>query len=304
MNAAISTNGRRGLWAFYAFLLLFLYAPILILIVFSFNAREFVSFPWEGFTLDWYKEFLHNATLLGALRTSLFVALFASLLTLVLATPASIAMARRKFFAKGVFTGLLMAPLVIPLIVFGLSLQVLLKWWGELAKTYAIPVLSPSRWSLIVGHAVIALPFAILTIVPRLERISVSLEEAGRDLGGGALRVFKDITFPLLAPALLSAFVICFTISFDEVVMAQFVAGNDTTLPLYIYSQIRLPSSLPQVIAMAVVVMTISGAVIFASEVFRRIADRRLEADTTVHDADVDLTFDDPNALTASSKAR
>jgi spermidine/putrescine transport system permease protein len=99
--------------------------------------------------------------------------------------------------------------------------------------------------------------------------------------------VFKDITLPLLFPALLSAFVICFTISFDEVVLAQFIAGDDTTLPLYVYSQIRLPQSLPEVIAMAVVVLVISGSVIVVSEILRRVADRKLEAEQTVYDADV-----------------
>ena len=298
MNAAVSTNARRSLWTFFVALLVFLYAPIVILIIFSFNARQFVSFPWEGFTLGWYKGFLHNAVLLDALRTSLFVAAIASVLTLFLAVPASIALVRRKFFGKAVVTGLLMAPLVIPLIVFGLSLQVLLKWIGHISETYVVPfTLEPSKFALMFGHAVIALPFAILTIVPRLERINPSLEEAGRDLGGGPLRVFKDITLPLLFPALLSAFVICFTISFDEVVLAQFIAGDDTTLPLYVYSQIRLPQSLPEVIAMAVVVLVISGSVIVVAEIGRRIADRKLEAEQSVFDADVEATA--PEAVPA-----
>lgn len=101
VNAAVSTGGRRSLWSFYVLLLVFLYALIALLIIFSFNAREFVSFPWEGFTLRWYKGFLGNDVLLDALRTSLYVATMASLLTLVLAIPASIALARRQFFAKG-----------------------------------------------------------------------------------------------------------------------------------------------------------------------------------------------------------
>jgi spermidine/putrescine transport system permease protein len=289
VNAAVSKNGRRGLWVLYLGLLLFLYTPLVLLIIFSFNASKFVSLPWQGFTLDWYKGFLQNPVLLAALRTSLFVATLAALFTLVLATPASIALVRRRFFGKGFFTGMLMAPLVIPLIVFAIALQVLLKWLGHISDTYVVPFsLVPSKYALIIGHAVIALPFAILTIVPRLERINVALEEAGRDLGGGSLRVFKDITLPLLFPALLSAFVICFTISFDEVVLAQFIAGSDTTLPLYVYSQMRLPQALPQVIAMAVVVLLISGTVIFVSEVFRRMADRNLEEGQKIHDADVE----------------
>lgn len=303
MNAAISVRGRRGLWVFYVGLLVFLYAPILLLIVFSFNKREFVSLPWEGFTLQWYHQFLQNQVILAALRTSLLVATCASLLTLLLSAPAAIALVRRKFFAKGVVSGLLLAPLVIPLIVFALSLQVLLKWMGNISETYVIPTLAPSKWAVVVGHAVIAMPFAILVLVPRLERIPASLEEAGRDLGGGALRVFRDITLPLLWPALLSAFVICFTISFDEIVIASFISGEDTTLPLYIYSQLRLPQNLPEVIAMAVVVLVISGIVIFASEVLRRIAERNLEAATKIHDADVVVDADDTTPIVAAGAA-
>jgi spermidine/putrescine transport system permease protein len=278
VNAAYSRGGRRGLWAFYLLLLLFLYAPILILIVFSFNAREFVSFPWEGFTFRWYHEFLANKVLLGALRTSAFVATLTAFVTLALAIPASIAMVRRRYFAKGFVTGLIMTPLVIPLIVFALSLQILLKVVGDVIGV------EPSKYTVVIGHAVIALPFAVLTIVPRLERINVSLEEASRDLGAGALLTFRNITLPLLFPALISAFVICFTISFDEIVIASFIAGEDTTFPLYLYSQLRLPQSLPQVIAVAVVVMVISGVVIFASEILRRLADRSLEHELAIPD--------------------
>jgi spermidine/putrescine transport system permease protein len=128
-----------------------------------------------------------------------------------------------------------------------------------------------------VGHIVLALPFAILTLVPRLERIPVSFEEASRDLGGSAFTTFRRITLPLLTPAVLSAFLICFTLSFDEIVVASFIAGDQPTFPLYLFSQLRLPQRLPQVIAVAVVVMTMSVVVVAASEVGRWISDRKLE---------------------------
>jgi spermidine/putrescine transport system permease protein len=271
VNAAVSKGGRRGLWAAFLFLTLFLYAPIVILIVFSFNDRVFVSFPWQGFTLRWYREFLNNSTLLGALKTSAYVAVVASAATVVLAIPASIALVRRRFFAKGAVSGLLLAPLVIPLVVFGIALLILFNTIGF--------ALSPL--TIAIGHIVIALPFAILTLVPRLERIPPSLEEASRDLGAGALVTFRAITLPLLAPAVVSAFLISFTISFDEVVVASFIAGDQPTFPLYLFSQLRLPRRLPQVIAVAVVVMILSVVVVTLSEVWRRLADRRLEAETT-----------------------
>jgi len=255
------------LTAIFAALLLFLYAPIVILIVFSFNDRELVSFPWEGFTIRWYQTFLRNSALLTSLRVSAYVALVTAIVTVILAVPASIALARRRFFGKSLVTGALLAPLVVPLVVFGISLLILFN-------TVGIPL---SPLTIAVGHIVIALPFAILTMVPRLERIPVSLEEAARDLGADAGTAFRTITMPLLAPAVLSSFLISFVISFDEVVIASFVAGDEPTFPLYVFSQIRLPRQLPPVIAVAVVVMLVSVAVSVGSEVGRWVADRRLE---------------------------
>ncbi len=267
MNPAVSTGGRRGLIGFFVLLLVFLYAPIVILIVFSFNDRQLVSFPWEGFTLRWYRAFIENQALLASIRTSAYVALVTAVITSALAIPASIALARRRFFAKGFVSGLLLAPLVIPLVVFGISLLILFNTVGI--------VLSPLTGA--VGHIVVALPFAILTLVPRLERIPIALEEASRDLGAGALVTFGSITFPLLAPAVVSAFLISFVISFDEVVIASFVAGDEPTFPLYLFSQLRLPRQLPPVIAVAVLVMLASAIVTVASEVGRAVSGRALE---------------------------
>lgn len=267
MNAAVSRRGRRGLWLFFGLLVVFLYAPIVILIVFSFNDHTFVSFPWQGFTFRWYRQFLRNSSLLLSLRTSAFVAVVTAAATVALAIPASIVLVRRRFFAKGLVSGVLLAPLVIPLVVFGISLLILFN-------TLGIPL---SPLTIVVGHVVIALPFAVLTLVPRLERIPVWLEEASRDLGASALTTFRWITFPLLAPAVVSSFLISFVISFDEIVIASFIAGDEPTFPLYLFSQLRLPRQLPQVIAVAVVVMIVSAVVVLASEVGRRIADRKLE---------------------------
>ncbi|GIU98211.1 MAG: spermidine/putrescine ABC transporter [Actinomycetota bacterium] len=278
MSPAISPGGRRALWVGFWVFVVFLYAPIVVLIVFSFNDRSTVSFPWEGFTLRWYRAFVENPTLLGALRTSAYVALLTGLATTLLAIPAAILLVRRRFAGKGLVTGLLLAPLVIPLIVFGVALLILFK--NLEASTGGL--VTVSRYTVVVGHTVVALPFAILTIVPRLERIPPSYEEAARDLGADAFTSFRTVTFPLIAPAVVAAFLISVVISFDEIVIASFVAGEDTTFPLYLFSQLRLPQSLPQVIAVAVVVMGVSGAIVVASEVGIRIADRRLEAELGV----------------------
>ena len=270
MNPAISTRGRRSLWVMFWFLVAFLYAPIVILIIFSFNDSPIVSFPWLGFTTRWYREFLQEPTLLGALRTSLFVATLTSIVATALAVPASIALVRRRFFAKGLVSGVMLAPLVIPLVVLGISLLILFNAVG-------IPL---SPYTAAIGHVVIALPFAILTMVPRLERIPAALEEASRDLGASAMQTFRLITFPLLVPALISAFLISFTISFDELVIASFVLGDQVTFPVYLYSQLRLPERLPIVIAVAVVILVVSVIVVVTSEAARFVTERRLEAQT------------------------
>jgi spermidine/putrescine transport system permease protein len=274
MNAAVSTGGRRWLWVVFWVLVVFLYAPLVILVIFSFNDRDLVSFPWEGFTLRWYESFIHNAEILEALRMSLWVAALTAVVTTVLAIPASIALVRRRFFAKGLVSGMMLAPLVIPLVVLGTSLLILFKTIG----------LGFSGFTIAIGHIVIALPFAILTLVPRLERIPVALEEASRDLGAGWFTTFRQITWPLMLPAIFSAFLLSFVISFDEVVVASFVAGDQVTFPVYLYSQLRLPRRLPQVISVAVVILFISAIVVIASEVLRKVTDRRLEAGTTVID--------------------
>jgi len=266
------------LWASFWFLVVFLYAPIVVLIIFSVNDRELVSFPWQGFTLRWYHAFLRNSILLDALRTSAFVAVVASVVTTVLAIPASIALTRRRFFGKGMVSGLMLAPLVIPLVVLGTALLILFNY----ARTVLGLPLQLGWMTIAIAHVVIALPFAILTIVPRMERIPRQLEEAARDLGAGWWIAFRTITFPLLAPAVLSAFLISFVISFDEIILASFVAGQTTTFPLYLWSQLRLPTQLPQVIAVAVVVLVISAIVVIGAEVLRHRVDRALEAEVRV----------------------
>jgi spermidine/putrescine transport system permease protein len=267
VNVAASRRGRRALWSFFGVLVVFLYAPIVVLIIFSFNDRTFVSFPWQGFTLRWYRTFVSNAALLTALKTSAMIATGTAVVTVALAIPASVLLVRRRFFGKGFVSAVMLAPLVIPLVVFGIALLILFN-------TVGVP-LSPA--TVAVGHIVIALPFAVLTLVPRLDRIPVWLEEASRDLGANAFTAFRSITLPLLMPAIVSSLLISFVISFDEVVIASFVAGDEPTFPLYLFSQLRLPRRLPQVIAVAVVVMLISVVLVVSSEVWRRLTDRRLD---------------------------
>src|SRR5438093_1273141 len=181
---------------------------------------------------------------------------------------ASMALTRRFFRGKAAVSALLLSPLVIPYVVFGISLLLLFQ-------TLGVP---RSLLTVVIGHIVISLPYTILVLVPRLDQIDVSLDEAAFDLGASRLRAFRSITLPLILPAVVSAFLIAFTTSFDEYAVASFVVGTRVTFPIYLYSALRFPSQLPQVIAVAVVVLVLSLAVVVAAEVGRRFVERRFVA--------------------------
>jgi len=268
MDVALSKNGRRALRVIFALVVVFLYAPIAILLVFSFNDSVLPTFPLSGFTLSWYRQFVTDPEVRGALETSAVVAVLSSAGAVLLGTLASIALARRRFAGKAALSAFLLSPLVIPYVVFGISLLLLFH-------TLGIP---RSILTVAIGHIVISLPYTILVLVPRLEQIDVGLEEAAYDLGASRLRTFRSIVLPLILPAIVSAFLIALTTSFDEYAVASFVVGTRITFPIYLYAALRFPSRLPEVIAVAVVVMTASLLVVVAAEIGRRIAERRLGA--------------------------
>jgi len=266
MDVALSKYGAWALRTFFALVVVFLYAPIVILLIFSFNNSEVPSFPLSGFTLHWYREFLGNADLRAALETSAIIATLASIGAVVLGVLASIALVRRRFKIKSGVSALLLSPLVIPYVVLGISLLLLFHTLG----------MSLSILTVVIGHIVISIPYTILVVMPRLQQIDVSLEEAAYDLGASRLRTFRSITLPLILPAVVSGFLIAFTTSFDEYAVASFVVGSRVTFPIYLYSALRFPSQLPQVIAVAVLVLVVSLTVVVAAEVGRRMAERRV----------------------------
>jgi spermidine/putrescine transport system permease protein len=266
MDVALSPNGKRALRVFFALLVVFLYAPIVILLIFSFNDSPLPTFPLSGFTLHWYHQFITNADLKAAIETSALVAALSSVGAVLLGVLASVAFARRRFPGKAAVSALLLSPLVIPYLVFGISLLLFFHAVG-------IP---RSILTVAIGHIVVSLPYTILVLVPRLDQIDVALEEAAADLGASPLQTFRLIVLPLILPAVVSAFLIAFTTSFDEYALASFVVGTRVTFPIYLYSALRFPSQLPQVIAVAVVVMIVSLVVVVSAEIGRRVAERRL----------------------------
>lgn len=275
MSDAAATRGARTLLgvAFWA-LVAFLYIPILFLTVFSFNDGD-PSFPLSGFTTDWYGRIFENQLLLGALGRSAIVATISSLLAVGLAIAVSLAIVRRRFRGKPAVSALVFSPLVIPYVVFGVSLLVLFTALDRFLTDTMGVYIGLGLHSVVIGHVVVALPFAVLTIIPLLEGLSLSIEEAARDLGASPWQTFARVTLPLLAPALLSAFLVSFTLSFDEYAIASFLSGTTPTWPVYLFAQLRVPSQLPQLLAVSSIVLVASVGLVLASELGRRASARR-----------------------------
>jgi len=268
-DIAVSRNGKRVLNVWFAVLLVFLYVPLLLLLIFSFNDNNLPVFPLRGFTTQAYQDFASNPELRASVVTSAKIAALSSVVAVILGLLAAIALVRRRVVGKSLVSALLLSPLVVPYIALAIGLLV---FFNEASVPLGIS-------SLVMGHVVLSIPYTILILVPRLERLDVRLEEAARDLGAGTAQTFRLITFPLILPALVSAYLVAFVLSFDEIVVASFIAGDTTTFPLYLFSQLRFPTLLPQMLAVACVVMLLSALVLIGAELARRVLERRLGAD-------------------------
>jgi spermidine/putrescine transport system permease protein len=246
--------------SYYLLVCVILYLPIALLIIFSFNDATSLTFPLKGFTLHWYQQVAQSSELLLALRNSLLIAFGSALAATILGTMGAIAVVRYNLPGRGVFLAVSAMPLVIPYVILGVSLLILLNQAG-------IPLSAPAAG---LGHVIISIPYALLIISSRLVGFPNNLEEAAMDLGASYWEALGRITLPIISPALLASFLLCFTISFDEFSIASFLVGTDATLPVYMYSQLRFPTRLPIVIAMAAIIMTITMAVMIFSEWLRR----------------------------------
>jgi spermidine/putrescine transport system permease protein len=274
MDVAASKGALRLLRVFFALLVLFLYVPIAILALFSFNEGD-PTFPLEGFTTHWYRDVFSNDVLIGALIRSTIVATISSIFAVGLGVLASFALVRRRFFGKPAVSALLFSPLVIPYLVFGVSLLVIFSAMDRFLTDNFGVYIGLGLHAVVVGHVVVSLPYTILTVMPLLERLSVSLDEAAKDLGASPWQTWRRVTLPLLFPALISAFLIAFTLSFDEFAIASFLAGTEPTWPVFLFASLRVPSQLPQLIAVSSMVFVASLLLIAAAEIGRRLAERR-----------------------------
>jgi spermidine/putrescine transport system permease protein len=273
-DAATSRGALLSLRVFFGVLLVFLYLPIALLALFSFNRGE-VGFPLEGFTTEWYARAISNPALVTTLERSAVVAIVSSLIAVALGVLASFALIRRRFAGKAATSALMFSPLVVPYLVFGISLLVLFAFVDKFLSQTTGYFIGLGLHSVVIGHVVVSLPYTILTVMPLLERLSVGLEEAAHDLGAGTWETVRRITLPLLFPALISAFLIALTLSFDEFAIASFLTGNQPTWPVFLYGQLRVASQLPPLVAVSSMILVASLLLVLAAEIGRRIAERK-----------------------------
>jgi len=240
--------GRGWLGAGY----LFLYLPIVALVVYSFNDSP-VPNLWKGFTLKWYVKLASDGEMLGGLWLSLKIAFFTACSSLVLGTLAAFALVKyRRFSGRTLFSGMVTAPLVMPEVIIGLSLLLMLV---SVQKALGFP--ERGAMTIWFGHLLLGMAYATVVVQARLQGLNPQLEEAAMDLGAKPFQVFALVTLPMIAQALMSAWLLTFTLSLDDVVLSAFLNGpGSTTMPLVIFSRARLGLN-PSVNAVATVIITL-----------------------------------------------
>ncbi len=256
-----------GLLTIAAFGYAFLYVPILSVVVYSFNDSRLVTL-WGGFSLRWYKSLLENEEILGAALLSLQIAVVSATVATVFGTIAGLALHRiGRFRGRTLLTGMITSPLVMPEIITGISLLFLFitlsDWIGWPGARGAVTIT--------IAHITFSMAYVAVVVRSRLAGSDESLEEAAMDLGGRPLRVFFDITVPTIAPAMISGWLLAFTLSLDDVVIASFVSGpGATTLPMLIFSKVKLGVT-PDINALATVIIAlVSVGVVAAALLIRR----------------------------------
>ena len=249
------TGRNRWLTAYAVAGYVFLFLPIAVLILFSFNDSK-RNFQWKGFTLDWYPTVFANDALIDALFVTLRVAAVAVVVSTVLGTLLGLAIARRRFRGRGATETLLLIPMVTPEIVMGLSLLV---FFFQLFGSRG------SFEQLVLAHITFCVSYVAIVVRARAAGMDGSLEEAARDLGASALGAFRYVTFPLILPAVVSGALLAFALSFDDYVVTTFNAGvGSSTLPLYIYGKVKFGVT-PEINAISTIIVAVTAVTILAA---------------------------------------
>lgn len=249
----VSTRAKKRsrssivLGVYAALVFAFLYLPIATIMIFSFGESIFPTIPIPGWTLQWYERAFSDGQLIGSLRNSVLIAPLVGLISASVGLLAARELARRNFRGQQAVLLVVIGPLLVPLVVFGLALLLLFNAMG----------LPSSIFGAVIAHSVFGISISTLILYSRLLGFQESLIEAAVDLGARPVRAFFEILFPLVLPAFLAAFLLSFTLSFDEFVVAWFVIGFDTTLPVEIWGRLRYGIT-PEINAIATVVLILS----------------------------------------------
>jgi spermidine/putrescine transport system permease protein len=242
-------------WVAYAFL----YLPIVVLIIFSFNTQR-VNATWEGFTFSWYAKLFTNAKVMTALKNSLIVAAVSTPIATVLGTMGAFAVHRLRFSGRRLIEGGMYIPVVLPEIIMGISLLSLFT-----AMNFKLGLVT-----VIIAHITFSMPFVFVTVRARLADMTPTLERAAMDLGADEWLTFWWVTFPLVAPGILAGAMLAFTLSLDDVIITFFASGpGATTLPLQIYSMVRFGVS-PEINALSTIILVVTLAMVLTAERIRR----------------------------------
>ncbi len=254
MAAAFSTfsrGTRTATRAWTVLVLIFLYAPLLLVVVNAFNASKTFAFPPSGFTLQWWKAALHSEGMWHSLANSVIVGLGATAIALVLGTMIALAVQRHDFFGRNIVSFLVVLPITLPGIVTGIALNA--TFTSALGVTLGMA-------TVIVGHATFCIVIVFNNVQARLRRMGMSLEEVSADLGASSWQTFRLVTFPLMRGALVAGAILAFALSFDEIVVTTFTAGPTVqTLPIWIFGNLFRPNQAPviNVVAAALTLVAI-----------------------------------------------
>jgi putrescine transport system permease protein len=232
----------------------FLYGPILLVVLYSFNESRLVT-VWAGFSTKWYGELWRNAQLMDSIRVSLLVALVSASLATILGTMAALTLSRRGGALRALLAAMVYAPLVLPEVILGLAFLLL----------FVAMDLERGFWTIVLAHTTFTMCFVAVIVQVRLAGLDASLEEAAVDLGATPGRTLARVTLPLAAPAIFSGFLLAFTLSLDDFVLASFASGpGATTLPMRIYSQVRLGVT-PEINAVSTLLLAAVGLTLLAA---------------------------------------
>ncbi|GAK53895.1 binding-protein-dependent transport systems inner membrane component [Candidatus Moduliflexus flocculans] len=256
----VLTQKRRGLLVWAIVMYCFLYLPIAILIVFSFNSAK-SGIVWKGFTINWFIKLFHDQSIMLALRNSLEIAFMTTVGSTIIGTMAALAMYKYQFRGKALLKGVVYIPVIIPEIVVGVSLL----------SFFALLKISLGVTTITIAHIAFCLSYVIIIVQARLYGFDRSLEEASMDLGANRYKTFFYITLPVIAPGIISAALLCFTLSIDDFVITFFTQGpNSTTLPVKIYSMVKFGVS-PVVNAISTIFLLVTTvAVVLVARLERK----------------------------------